>query len=211
MSESEEKCVTMNDESIDVVDFAITKSQIGVNSHIKSINSTINKPTTIDRRSNGVQFIQKRYDSTNSVKEFIKDRPKLVKCSSIARLFGNTYSTQQQTNSCDDRKSSSNVNAKWQMAAANVTKAEKFKKCSETQIEETIDDCKNENDSFSKGNSKNVFEEKDISGRALRTLSKSLGKLWRRSHSVEISTPDPEYKVLYLGNVLTGWAKGKLI
>lgn len=33
--------------------------------------------------------------------------------------------------------------------------------------------------------------------------------IWRRSNSVEISTPDPEYKVFYLGNVLTGWAKGE--
>lgn len=46
--------------------------------------------------------------------------------------------------------------------------------------------------------------------RALRTLTKGLGKLLRRrTDSVEISPPDPEFKVSYLGNVLTGWAKGK--
>ncbi|XP_017007356.3 uncharacterized protein [Drosophila takahashii] len=46
-----------------------------------------------------------------------------------------------------------------------------------------------------------------LSSKAIRTLTRSLGKLWRRTHSVDISTPDPEFKVSYLGNVLTGWAK----
>ncbi|XP_016975667.1 LOW QUALITY PROTEIN: uncharacterized protein LOC108042059 [Drosophila rhopaloa] len=48
-----------------------------------------------------------------------------------------------------------------------------------------------------------------LSSKAIRTLTRSLGKLWRRTHSVDISTPDPEFKVSYLGNVLTGWAKGE--
>lgn len=51
----------------------------------------------------------------------------------------------------------------------------------------------------------------DLSSKAMRTLSRGLGKLWwRRTHSIDISSPDPEFKVSYLGNVLTGWAKGKL-
>lgn len=55
-----------------------------------------------------------------------------------------------------------------------------------------------------------TYEEGDLTAKALRTVSRSLGKLWwKRTHSVDISTPDPEYKVSYLGNVLTGWAKGK--
>lgn len=45
--------------------------------------------------------------------------------------------------------------------------------------------------------------------RAIRSLTKGLGKLLRRrTDSVDISPPDPEYKVCYLGNVLTGWARG---
>lgn len=45
-----------------------------------------------------------------------------------------------------------------------------------------------------------------------RTLSRSVGKLLRRNYSsVNISIPDPEYKVAYLGNVLTGWAKGEFL
>lgn len=31
----------------------------------------------------------------------------------------------------------------------------------------------------------------------------------RKSASADISKPDPTYKVAYLGNVITGWAKGK--
>uniref|UniRef100_T1PEZ1 PID domain-containing protein n=1 Tax=Musca domestica TaxID=7370 RepID=T1PEZ1_MUSDO len=50
----------------------------------------------------------------------------------------------------------------------------------------------------------------DLSSKAMRTLSRGLGKLWwRRTHSIDISSPDPEFKVSYLGNVLTGWAKGE--
>lgn len=50
----------------------------------------------------------------------------------------------------------------------------------------------------------------ELGSKTMRTLSRSLGRLWgKRLHSVDISTPDPEYKVSYLGNVLTGWAKGE--
>uniref|UniRef100_A0A1B0BKR8 PID domain-containing protein n=1 Tax=Glossina palpalis gambiensis TaxID=67801 RepID=A0A1B0BKR8_9MUSC len=52
--------------------------------------------------------------------------------------------------------------------------------------------------------------DNDLRIKAIRSLSRGLGKLlWRRTHSVDISSPDPEYKVSYLGNVLTGWAKGE--
>jgi hypothetical protein len=51
---------------------------------------------------------------------------------------------------------------------------------------------------------------KDIKDRTFRTLSKGLGRLLKRHSSVNISEPDPVFKVAYLGNVLTGWAKGRL-
>lgn len=51
-------------------------------------------------------------------------------------------------------------------------------------------------------------ENKDFKERTLRSLKQGLGKLWRR-RSVTITEYDPTYKVVYLGNVLTGWAKGK--
>ncbi|KOB77927.1 Uncharacterized protein OBRU01_01448 [Operophtera brumata] len=50
---------------------------------------------------------------------------------------------------------------------------------------------------------------KDFTTRAIGKLSRGLGKLLRRTNSVRISDPDPVYKVAYLGNVLTGWARGK--
>ncbi|XP_021934268.1 uncharacterized protein LOC110836884 isoform X2 [Zootermopsis nevadensis] len=49
---------------------------------------------------------------------------------------------------------------------------------------------------------------KDFRQRTLRSLKLSLGKLWKR-RSVTITEYDPTYKVAYLGNVLTGWAKGE--
>lgn len=49
---------------------------------------------------------------------------------------------------------------------------------------------------------------KDFKMKTFRTLSKGLGRLLKRHSSINISEPDPVYKVAYLGNVLTGWAKG---
>ena len=42
----------------------------------------------------------------------------------------------------------------------------------------------------------------------VKNLKISLGKLCRR-RTVVITESDPSYKVAYLGNVLTGWAKGE--
>ncbi|XP_034841070.1 uncharacterized protein [Maniola hyperantus] len=50
---------------------------------------------------------------------------------------------------------------------------------------------------------------KDFTARAIGRLSRGLGRLLRRTNSVRISEPDPMYKVAYLGNVLTGWARGE--
>lgn len=52
---------------------------------------------------------------------------------------------------------------------------------------------------------------KDFTARAIGRLSRGLGRLLRRTNSVRISEPDPVYKVAYLGNVLTGWARGKFV
>ena len=32
---------------------------------------------------------------------------------------------------------------------------------------------------------------------------------WKKKRSAIISDVDPQYRVTYLGNVLTGWAKGE--
>lgn len=57
------------------------------------------------------------------------------------------------------------------------------------------------------GDSGAAATAKDFRERTLRTLKMSLGRLWKR-RSVTITEYDPTYKVAYLGNVLTGWAKG---
>ncbi|GLV41598.1 uncharacterized protein CBL_06827 [Carabus blaptoides fortunei] len=49
--------------------------------------------------------------------------------------------------------------------------------------------------------------QKEFGRRALKTLFNRLRL--RKYASADISTPDPSYKVAYLGNVLTGWAKGE--
>lgn len=53
-----------------------------------------------------------------------------------------------------------------------------------------------------------VGGKEDFKERTLRTLKQGLGKFWKR-RSVTITEYDPCYKVAYLGNVITGWAKGK--
>lgn len=142
----------------------------------------------------------------------IKEKPKFVKSASIARLLGNNYNMKKQeseqlesgdggggektsgSGSCASGDSyHSLVNG-----ARRFSGAERFQKCSKLE------------DMFNEDTIKEFNGEKDISVKALRTISRGLGKLWwKRTHSVEISTPDPEFKVSYLGNVLTGWAKGE--
>lgn len=51
---------------------------------------------------------------------------------------------------------------------------------------------------------------KEFGQRTLRSLKRGLGRLWRRHRgNASITEYDPSYKVAYLGNVLTGWAKGE--
>ncbi|KAL2722642.1 putative E3 ubiquitin-protein ligase bre1 [Vespula squamosa] len=51
---------------------------------------------------------------------------------------------------------------------------------------------------------------KEFGQRTLRSLKRGLGRLWKRHRgNASITDYDPCYKVAYLGNVLTGWAKGE--
>jgi hypothetical protein len=57
-----------------------------------------------------------------------------------------------------------------------------------------------------------VSENDDAEGRlceerSSKTLSSRIS-FWKRK-SANITEYDPTYRVVYLGNVLTGWAKGK--
>ena len=62
------------------------------------------------------------------------------------------------------------------------------------------------------GTAQNPSGGKEFGQRTLRSLKKGLGRLWRRHRgNASITEYDPCYKVAYLGNVLTGWAKGERI
>ncbi|XP_033307231.1 uncharacterized protein LOC117209370 isoform X1 [Bombus bifarius] len=51
---------------------------------------------------------------------------------------------------------------------------------------------------------------KEFGHKTLKSLKRGLGRLWRRHRgNASITEYDPCYKVAYLGNVLTGWAKGE--
>ncbi|KAG5869827.1 hypothetical protein JTB14_020185 [Gonioctena quinquepunctata] len=50
---------------------------------------------------------------------------------------------------------------------------------------------------------------KDRGKKAFKSLLNRLR--WKKYASATISRPDPSYRVVYLGNVVTGWAKGMSI
>lgn len=167
--------------------------------------------STIDKQLPILKFARKKSDPTNQHATLIaKDKPKFVKCASIARLFGNTYSTQQAIAAQKEDATKHRVLFSNHSSNARApAKIERFKHCPESQIDSLALCETNTNDGLTTALVKDFCDEKDLGVRAFRTISKGFGRIWRRSHSIEISSPDPEYKVFYLGNVLTGWAKGK--
>ena len=38
----------------------------------------------------------------------------------------------------------------------------------------------------------------------------SKAKFWKKRRSEDLGESDPSYRAIYLGNVLTGWAKGEV-
>ncbi|XP_070498648.1 uro-adherence factor A [Chironomus tepperi] len=145
-------------------------------------------------------------DTGKSSNEQNHHRPRLIKSSSIARLFGNTYNTKKS----EQNNTSANPQLKKSQSVS-----EKFSNRSNESDEEFVLRISEHNVNLSTSTSNLSLElgsapmEKPTNKNAIKSITKGLGKLLRRNHSsVEISPPDPEYKVLYLGNVLTGWAKG---
>ncbi|CAL7943589.1 unnamed protein product [Xylocopa violacea] len=70
------------------------------------------------------------------------------------------------------------------------------------------DPVEEQNDSL--GSAQNPIAGKEFGQKTLRSLKRGLGRLWRRHRgNASITEYDPCYKVAYLGNVLTGWAKGE--
>lgn len=131
-------------------------------------------------------------------------RPRLIKSSSIARLFGNTYSTKksEESHATSALKKSNSVSEKFSNISSESDDEFTFRMCEhQLNLSESASNLSSIDSSVPMEKSNNI---------SFRSLTRSLGKLLRRnSDSVAISTPDPEYKVFYLGNVLTGWAKGE--
>ncbi|XP_052866702.1 uncharacterized protein LOC128272859 [Anopheles cruzii] len=125
--------------------------------------------------------------------ELKKKKSRFVKSASIARIFGNTYNTKKY----DD----SSALLKLQQFKRSFLSSERFHKKDSAVGEEAADELQIGDACY--------VNDSESSARAIKSITRGLGRLLRRNcHSIDISRPDPEYKVSYLGNVLTGWAKG---
>lgn len=161
--------------------------------------------------------------TVNATPATLKGRPAFIKSSSIARLFGNTYNTKQHQSEYDPTHASSKGSAALsgahptskkqnQPSATHHHHPERFHACENDEHEstaatETPPSNVVQSPHFG-GDTTSPFEQ---TANPFRSLSRGLGRLfWKKSYSVSISEPDPEFKVAYLGNVLTGWAKGKM-
>jgi hypothetical protein len=144
-------------------------------------------------------------EQEKSTKTSKDHRPRLIKSSSIARLFGNTYNT---------KKSEGNHSANNSLLKKSHSVSEKFSNKSNESDEEFMLRISEHSINLSASTTNLELSsapmDKPSNNKSIKSITKGLGKLLRRHYSsVEISLPDPEYKVLYLGNVLTGWTKGE--
>lgn len=150
---------------------------------------------------------------------------KFVKSSSIARLLGNTYNARKFERQ-EQKRLANEASGKFHTFSGRQRGTgpylERFKRMSKedgdladsdetAQVTSVVTLTTDSRDLQYGSRQEHVGRTEDqLSAKAMRTLTRGLGKLWwKRTHSVDISTPDPEYKVSYLGNVLTGWAKGE--
>lgn len=185
-----------------------TELQTAVKSHISALErlNLFHFPLRKKTESSSDASADHQHEKSND--HHHHHRPRLIKSSSIARLFGNTYNT---------KKSEQNNSANSLLKKSHSV-SEKFSNRSNESDDEFVLRISEHNVNLSTSTSNlNRLElgsapmEKPANKNTIKSLTKGLGKLLRRNHSsVEISPPDPEYKVLYLGNVLTGWAKGEL-
>lgn len=161
---------------------------------------------TLDKLQLFKFYQRKRSDPTcDRIVSPTQKKPKFTKSITIAKLFGNNYNPK---NSIIDSKNKNILVAK-----PPLLKSEKFHKA-DTENSNNSQSNSNNEDTQSLSGSSVLSSETTYPSRhhakPFKTLSRSFGKLLRRNYSsVDISIPDPEYKVSYLGNVLTGWARGK--
>lgn len=160
---------------------------------------------TLDKLQLFKFYQRKRSDPTmDRIVSPTQKKPKFTKSITIARLFGNNYNPK---NSIIDAKNKNILTTK-----PPAYKSEKFLKADT----ETTNNGNTSNEDTQSLSGSSVLSTETYAARhphhvkPFKTLSRSFGKLLRRNYSsVDISIPDPEYKVSYLGNVLTGWARGK--
>lgn len=139
-----------------------------------------------------------------------KKKSRFVKSASIARIFGNNYNTKKY-------EQDSGALLKLQQLKRSFLGTERFQKKEPKETNATAEQQQQqqnqEEPKIGDGcyvNDSGGGSAGDSGPKAIRSITRGLGRLLRRNcHSIEISRPDPEYKVSYLGNVLTGWAKGK--
>ncbi|XP_023305944.2 uncharacterized protein LOC111687707 [Lucilia cuprina] len=144
---------------------------------------------------------------------------KFVKSSSISRLLGNTYNAKKFDKE-EKKVSTGKFNTYGGRRRSSGPYLERFKRYAKDDadvasppvvlIEKTMTNSDTLDSEMLALEHFHESRHDDLGSKAMRTISRGLGKLWwKRTHSVDISSPDPEFKVSYLGNVLTGWAKGE--
>jgi hypothetical protein len=200
--------------------------QTAVKSHISALERLHLFHFPLRKKTENQQSPQQAQDQQGKDHSNQAHRPRLIKSSSIARLFGNTYNTKKsENNSANNNKSSnsSNHNPHNNHTRPQLRKSQSVSEKFTTRTNESDEEIVlriSERNLNKSGSTTSLLSNMDLSNiapvekqsniKAIKSLTKGLGKLLRRNYSsVEISAPDPEYKVLYLGNVLTGWAKGE--
>lgn len=137
-----------------------------------------------------------------SVDPVKKKKSRFVKSASIARIFGNNYNTKKH-------EQDGGTLLKLQHFKRSFLGGERFHKKDSTAAAAAAAASELQDQEPKIGDGCYV-NDNESGAKAIRSITRGLGRLLRRnSHSIEISRPDPEYKVSYLGNVLTGWAKGE--
>lgn len=156
---------------------------------------------TLDKLQLFKFYQRKRSDPTCDRITNQQKKPKFTKSITIAKLFGNNYNPK---NAIIDAKNKNILTSK-----PPLHKNEKFYKA-DTESGSNLRNEDTQSLSESTVSINDTYRHHHT--KPFKTLSRSFGKLLRRNYSsVDISIPDPEYKVSYLGNVLTGWARGKSI
>ncbi|XP_021708803.1 uncharacterized protein LOC5566878 [Aedes aegypti] len=147
---------------------------------------------------------QQRSEETNDPNTK-KKKSRFVKSASIARIFGNNYNTKKY-------EQDSGALLKLQQLKRSFLNSERFHKKDPSTVGSDNQQQQQQNHQELEPHIGDAcyVNDSETKAKAIRSITRGLGRLWRRnSHSIEISRPDPEYKVSYLGNVLTGWAKGE--